>query len=394
MMPPRRDLLPAVTPLRFPAAFVVFLVHCWMYFKGANPLSFDIPQFHLAACVQFFFMLSGFILTYNYLDEFRRPTRRGVWNFYVARWARVYPVHVLTALVALPMTVRVFRSGQVADPATISGVHLLMLQAFVPVDSPAVNVFNGVSWSLSVECCFYLLFPLLIPALATGSWARRGLALAVVFAPWAGAVAALFAGYAIPVWINPYRFPPIRMVDFVAGILLGILWHHQRAKGGAPMSERRATATEVAALAGLALWAWVCIRLSSGKSWESVVNWIGVYLPPFAACLWVFARGRGAVSRIVASKTLEYLGEISFAFYMLHIPVFSLAILYGWKIGFQKWDWPAQWALVGAVTTALAVACYHLYEIPLRDRLRKRLSIKKPKPAEATAPPVPAAKAA
>jgi peptidoglycan/LPS O-acetylase OafA/YrhL len=386
-MPPRRDLLPAVTPLRFPAAFVVFLVHCWMFFKGTSPLPADVGHFHFAACVQFFFMLSGFILTYNYLDEFRSPTRRGVWNFYVARWARVYPVHVLTALAALPTTARVFRSGQIADPVTVTGVHALMLQAFVPVDSPAVNLFNGVSWSLSVECCFYLLLPLLIPALATGSRARRGLALAVVLSPWALATAAVCDGYALPVWIAPYRFPPVRMADFVAGILLGVLWHTQRAKGGAPMSSRKATFTEVAALAGLAVWAWACVRWSSGKAWEPAVSWIGLYLPPFAAVLWVFARGRGAVSRLVATKPLEYLGEISFAFYMFHIPVFQLAILYGWKVGFHKWDWPAQWLFVGAATAAVSVACYHLYEIPLRDRLRKRLSIKKPKPTPTEAVP-------
>ena len=40
-MSPRRDPLPAVTPLRFPAAFVVFVVHCWMLLKGADPLTFS-----------------------------------------------------------------------------------------------------------------------------------------------------------------------------------------------------------------------------------------------------------------------------------------------------------------------------------------------------------------
>ncbi len=391
-MQPRRDLLPAVTPLRFPAAFVVFVVHCWMLLKGANPLTFDLPHDHLAAGVQFFFLLSGFILTYNYLDEFRNPTRRSVWNFYVARWARIYPVHVLTSLAALPVTLRMMKGWSGTDPLTVTAVHGLLLQAFVPVTSPAVNAYNGASWSLSVECCFYLALPVLIPALTRGSFARRAFVLLVVLAPWMLAVAAVCGAFALPMWLHPYRFPPVRMVDFVAGVLVGIYWHHRRAHS-APGSVRRATLTEVATIASLAVWAWACYRLADGKGWLPAVSWAGVYLPPFAGCLWVFARGRGWVSRVIASRPLEYLGEISFAFYMFHIPVISTLLVYGWKFGFHKWNWPAQWGTAGALTFALAVACYHLYEIPLRDRLRRRLSIRKPK----TEPPVadvPLAKAA
>ena len=389
-MSARRDLLPAVTPLRFPAAFVVFLVHCWMLLKGANPLTFNLPHDHLSAGVQFFFLLSGFILTYNYLDEFRNPTRRAVWNFFVARWARVYPVHVLTSLAALPITLRLLNNGFISDPFTITVTHLFLVQAFVPVNSPAVNAYNGVSWSLSVECCFYLALPLLIPALTRGSAARRALVLLVVLAPWMAAVASVCGAFALPVWIHPYRFPPVRMVDFVAGVLLSIYWHHRNAKTTAPTSVRWATLTELAAVVGLAVWAWGCFRLADGKGWMPAVGWSGVYLPPFAVCLWVFARGRGRVSRAIASKPLEYLGEISFAFYMFHIPVFSVLLMHGWRIGFHKWSWPAQWTAAFATTFVLAVACYHLYEIPLRDRLRRKLSIRKPK-VEAPAGEVPLA---
>jgi peptidoglycan/LPS O-acetylase OafA/YrhL len=385
----RRDPLPAVTPLRFPAAFVVFVVHCWMLLKGADPLTFGLPQHHLAAGVQFFFLLSGFILTYNYLDEFRNPTRRAVWNFYVARWARVYPVHVLTALAALPATVLLIKGGFIGDPLTVSLTHLFLLQAFIPMNSPAVNSYNGAAWSLSVECCFYLALPLLIPALTRGSWVRRGVVLLLVLAPWMAAVASVCGAFALPAWIHPYRFPPVRMVDFVAGVLLGIYWHHRGAKMAAPVSSRRATWAEAAAIAGLAVWGVICYRVADGKAWMPAVDWIGVYLPPFAVCLWMFARGRGQVSRLIASKPLEYLGEISFSFYMFHIPVISALIIYGWRFGFHKWAWPAQWLAAFVATFALSVACYHLFEIPLRDRLRRRLSIKKPK-VEAPTVPFPA----
>jgi len=391
----RRDQLPAVTPLRFPAAFVVFVVHAWMYFKGSDRLTFTLPQHHLAAGVEFFFLLSGFILTYNYLDEFRRPTRRSIWNFYVARWARIYPVHVLTALAALPTTLALIRQGHIHDPIAVAVSHLLLVQSFVPITSSGVNAFNGVSWSLSVEFCFYLVLPLLIPALTTGSRVRRGAVLLLVLAPWLAAVASVFGAFTMPAWLNAYRLPPVRMVDFVAGILLG-LWWCKRNPGltveRGPVG--RATVAELAAIAGLGLWGWECARIMDGNPWEWTVAWTGVYLPPFAVCLWVFARGGGLVSRVLVSGPLTYLGEISYAFYMIHIPVFLAYIRYGGRIRFLSWEWKWQWAAVGVTTFVLAVACYHLYEIPLRDRLRKRLSIRKPAPQPVAVPEVPARRAA
>jgi peptidoglycan/LPS O-acetylase OafA/YrhL len=376
---PRRDPLPALTAPRFAPAFLVFLAHCWMLLKGANPLTFSFPHEHIAAGVQFFFLLSGFILTYNYLDALRAPTPRAVWNFWLARWARLYPVHVLASLAALPATIRLFQSGIVSDPFAVTLTHVFLVQSFTPVNSLAINAYNGVAWTLSIECMFYLLLPLLIPALTRGSFARRTAVVLFVLAPWLAAVASVCGAFALPEWIHPLRFPLVRMVDFVVGVVLGLYWHHRRSQVPATASVRRATLIEVAALVGLAAWALACYRITNGKTWEPAVGWSGVYLPPFAVCVWVLADGRGRVSRVLATQPMQYLGEIAYSFYMFHIPVIGALLLYGWKFGFHKWNWPAQWAAATAITFALTAACYRFYEIPLRDLIRRRFSIRKPK---------------
>jgi peptidoglycan/LPS O-acetylase OafA/YrhL len=383
-MPPQRELLPALTPLRFPAALIVFVVHAWMMFKGADPLTFTLPHFHLAAAVQFFFLLSGFILTYNYLNEFRAPTKRGVWNFYVARLARVYPVHLLALLVAVPYTVAMFvRPGVAPGSWQYVLAHLTLTNGFVPEASPGVLMFNASAWSLSTEVFLYLMFPLLVPLIAHGSFGRRAFWTVVFLAPWATVVTGLSSGYEMPWWLSPYRFPPVRMADFVFGVLLGAAWRNRTAADG---PSRFGTARELFAVGTLCVWAWVMIRLTEGSKYLWLMSWSGVYLVPFVLCLRAFARGEGLLSRVLTTKVPTYLGEISFALYMLHAPVFGILVRWGHRIGFPSWEWPVQWAFAAAITFTLAALCYHLYEIPLRDRLRKALSIKKPKPPEA--PPV------
>src|SRR5690242_12787179 len=81
--------LPALTSLRFLAALAVFLHHAGLFADGFFG-------------VTFFFVLSGFILTYNYRRTLADGGRGAVWDFYVARFARVYPLHIFALIAALP----------------------------------------------------------------------------------------------------------------------------------------------------------------------------------------------------------------------------------------------------------------------------------------------------
>ena len=65
---------------------------------------------------------------------------------------------------------------------------------------------------------------------------------------------------------------------------------------------------------------------------------------------------------------------------------------YGPRFGTRQWGFGWRWAACAGIAFVLAVACYHLYEIPLRDRLRRALSIRRPAPVP-DAPAVPEAPA-
>jgi peptidoglycan/LPS O-acetylase OafA/YrhL len=144
-MPGLRKTLDRLTVLRAFAAVAIFAFHIggdgeWR----AGKLAAD-----GYAGVAFFFILSGFILIWSTGPE----TRPSV--FYRRRFARIYPSYIVMTFVALVVPVVAY--GRSLTTAVLSFV---VLQAWVP-GSHILWGLNGVSWSLSCEAFFYLLFPLL-----------------------------------------------------------------------------------------------------------------------------------------------------------------------------------------------------------------------------------------
>lgn len=189
--------LDSLTGLRFFAAMAVVVLHVTQ--------SFSIPNLveHAAGLgytgVTFFFLLSGFVLAWSArADEKRRL-------FYGRRMARVWPAHVATTLLVIPI---IYYSGRepnwVAFPLVVALAHIL-----VP-DSSWYMAFNGVSWSLSAEAFFYACFPFLLRFASVGRRRANMLGISAAALLIAVAVAVLIAtpdtkwGYLL--YINPlYR---------------------------------------------------------------------------------------------------------------------------------------------------------------------------------------------
>jgi peptidoglycan/LPS O-acetylase OafA/YrhL len=90
--------LPPLTGLRFFAAFFIFLGHAapMMLKLTPNPqLVINVTNCFLEVGMELFFVLSGFVIHYNYADVGRRPHPQNLARFYIARFARIYPLYVL-----------------------------------------------------------------------------------------------------------------------------------------------------------------------------------------------------------------------------------------------------------------------------------------------------------
>lgn len=352
--------LNGLTGLRFFLALHVVVHHAyfntpdaWIWSVLPSALFSVMMAGHLAPSV--FFILSGFILTYTYLGEgvgnIDRPT------FWRARFARIYPVYVVSLLVAAPWF---FRNAPVDQSITGGILVALMLQAWAP---PFATAWNGPAWTLSVEAFFYLLFPFLAPRIVAMSGRRMALLGAVLIVVLIAAPLSLKATFGV----TGITMPPLRLGEFVVGVLLGEAFRRGQHARAFFERERSATITlqTVAVLAVLAAYG------SLGPDLH--VEWFGALIPVHA--LLVFSLALGAPSRHVSTwkRGLLLLGEASYALYLMHGPVWQVLGYIMTKMGLSDRTGEL-WFIMGSILLVVVVSVFVFLgvERPCRRLLRGR----------------------
>ena len=343
----RRPDIPVLTTLRFPAAFAIVLFH----FLSYTPCPSWVWE-GFGAGVSFFYVLSGFILYYNYADL---PDRRFFW---IARFARIWPVHLFCLALALGVLPFVSLDGHASWPVTLPA-NIFLLHAWLPFQGSTLS-YNGVSWSLSVEAFFYLCFPWLLAAMKA-----RGPAPLLAGSFVIGFVVVLLATIFLPTqatFVWPFN-PLTRVFEFVLG-MAACRWWMQESAGSRPVMAW--TGFECLSLAAcVALVVAIPISLHALGVNSVAASWLGAEFPvaAFAALIWIFAHQAGAISRALASRVCEWFGEISFALYMCH------QIGLRWlnpDVMTSSFDAVAFFIPYLAGSLLAAAAIFHLVETPAR----------------------------
>ena len=347
----QQDHLKPLTSLRFFAALWVILF-TWIHELNV-PIAFGlIDKGYLG--VDLFFVLSGFILSYVYLEAFGEGGFRYA-EFVNHRLARIYPLHIATLAFTLLLIAAAAIKGVELDPNAANWAalpaNLVMVHAWGLAPTAS---FNHPSWSISAEWFAYLTFPVT----ATAAWALRhrpilavGLAIALLAALYTGFEA--LAGF--PLTHATFQWGALRIVPaFLFGSSLYLAWRAGAVK-------HRAVATLGAAIASLT----VVLASSYARSDVIIVIALGLLVLSMAG----MARdGRG----ILASPIAVYLGEISFATYMIYVP---------WKwvylksvnalLGTDHAPLPFMWWLAGLLALVpLSMLAHHLIEVPARRWMR------------------------
>jgi len=373
---PAVEPLPALTSLRFLAAAYVLAFHFGGYelSRAAMPGAVFLGY----SGVTFFFLLSGFILAYNYqrVDLSERPA---LVRFLRARVARVYPVYLLALAVGLPWFVAwTLKEAPPLQTLMASSVVLapLGLHAWVPGAACALDC---PSWSVSTELFFYAVFPLLLPLVLR----RPGATALATLAAWATAVTLSILAWnryapglsliapttdAAMLLSQAIKYNPLlRLPEFVAGLLLFALWRRVR-----PPVWGLLTGAGVAAAA----------LVASVGTIPEVLTHNGL-----TALVWapVILAGAAIRSGPLTAGWFVFLGRISFALYLLHVPAYALvssldrALLAGRLAGIP-------WLVVtlAALLSLAAAAAVHLW---VEEPARRRILRPHPRRQAATAMP-------
>jgi len=361
----RKGELSGLTGVRFYAALFVYWYHViliipGMYALAGRSLFLDAAE----GGVSFFFVLSGFILTYNYADVFRdgisaASYKRFIWD----RLTKIYPVHFLALLLVLPIATL---SPQLRLDWRAVPLHLLLLQCFWPSSTPAFSSYLNVpSWSISCEWFFYLLGPVVM-FLASGN-RRRWVLVAVVMAYACGLGLFLWHGQSDEArFYFVSRFAPSRFVEFLLGVFLARVF-------------LTSSGQKLAGVSGLAQATGIGLLIAGAMSrpYAPWPLWGGLlYVPGSILLVLGLAHDRGFFVAHLSRPWLNLLGRATFSLYLIHTPLLravrGLCLYLGWEVR----SWPVFGAVVIAmfmVVQTAALLVYSGYEIPLQQRLRSWL---------------------
>ena len=315
--------------------------------------------------VGFFFLLSGFILTYSYRAAFANGLRADALRaFYAARFARIVPLHLVTMppmiLTMIYFGNPVWTGADGHTRVTQVAAQAVLLQSWF-VDRAVHFGGNGPSWSISVEAFFYALFPLLAFVLLRAfRTASPRAVLATALGVWLVHAAVLAPQHAVVDDWRFYVFPPARLADFVVGMLLGIAV----LRGDRAARPRlRGTSMELLALAAVGFSIFVSPLLPLALRFSAAL------MPAWAFAIYVFAARRGAFSRVLEHPVLVRLGEVSFAFYLIHLAVVATV---------TYWIGPSHVLFVPlafGLSLGLSFALFHTIEQPMRVRIRRAFEL-------------------
>lgn len=343
--------LDALTGIRGIAAWGVVLYHIRLSLTELlpPPVIAVFAKGYLA--VDLFFILSGFVIWYNYAARISQGGAGAARLFLWRRFARVWPLHgaILGGFVALALTMLATGRDASGYPLAELPLQLLLIQNWGFTGNLS---WNHPAWSISTEFAAYLVFPLLV---LMARWDRVPSAMLLALATLlAGAIFLLFSlnghadlGSDIP-GLGLWRC----LAGFAMGCLMCQLW--QRWNG----------ARLGGVWAGLSCAAIIAVGLALGlpeTAWVPAAFFTG---------LLALALGRGPIVRWLGGKALTYLGEISYSTYLGHYGLFIL-----FKLVFVDASLQLGWGgLAGylALVMAASVALYHGLEKPAQRWLNAR----------------------
>jgi peptidoglycan/LPS O-acetylase OafA/YrhL len=357
--------IPALTMVRFAAAFGVLLFHSARLAMPEGMLR-NIASSGYSG-VALFFILSGFILTYVYHHRPQTSLR----DFYLGRVARIYPVYVFAWLLFAVCFVREAANSGISTPyaakaaSVYGGLSLVLVQAWLP---GVAARWNWPGWSLSVETLFYALFPLFL--IYSAGLSRRAIVTWLVGAAVANVVLQWAIGATLdrPFLVgSPFQttlsdsighFPLFNLPRFIMGIALARLFI-----AGVRVESVGTWLVIVGAL--------TLATLAAGQEdshWGPIRRDM-LLAPEFAALIYLLALYQGSAAG-PWGRLGVLLGRASYALYIVQTPI---GRLYWGNLGYGEHDTIGGFLMFAVIVIAVSVAIHLWIEVPAEKVLKRWL---------------------
>jgi peptidoglycan/LPS O-acetylase OafA/YrhL len=383
-MQAKSTYITTLTPLRGIAAILVAVFHCNRFYQTFIPPGRTWLVELSWLWVDFFFILSGFIMSYAYGKHFQTSVKLRPFREYMgARFARVYPLHFITTIWAFLAAALILPAAGALDPVFAA---LFDLKAVFPclalIQSMHIGYItaplNNPSWSLSTEWWTYMIFPFFVPFFSrlkrTGKWLATlgvvGFYLVIKFIEHSS--------------LGDQGRPPNMITDFgfircLAGFLTGmLLFTFYQHRSGFHLLRR----DWFFALSFLG----VLIAMHLGINHLLIIAFF-----PFV--LIAAAYNDGLVKRILDTRPLQRLGDWSFSIYMVHFPIIFLFYIFDVRkdpgmfsdLG-KFFNRPPAYAhglmmclLILTITMIVSALAYRFIEIPARNYFNRAFKTKQPR---------------
>ncbi|MGI2032678.1 acyltransferase family protein [Rhizobium panacihumi] len=312
--------------------------------------------------VDFFFILSGFVLCFGY--EKKSRSNGYFWGFLRDRLIRLYPLHLLTLSVYVPMCIFFYMTsgGQLLEQNWIGfPINALLLQAY---GIPMSGVLNAPSWSISVELFVNVFLALIIYALS-----RSKSVLIFVFFVVFGAYAASYASFGNLGGIDQSSLIYVNagMLRGFGGIFLGVLIYHSYRAFERQVDRSPIRIALVAAIAASA-----SIVSFLGMIWAWFPDF--AYIPMFFAAILFTALWEKSAP--ISNKRLAAFfgasGALSYAVYLCHWPIITFIryqLTYAWQLPVDI-ERPSHGAVAVLLILIISAFVHYRFELPIQRALR------------------------
>ena len=407
------DKVPALTGLRFLAAFSIVIAHGTAVLMHGHERPGSVAYWCTQASdfgMALFFVLSGFVIHYNYASVVTEGRIAGIAAYLWARFARLYPLFLLTLLGYVLVSRKHFEFWA-GHPDEFRNVlqalpyFLFSVQSwfYVPIgDTTLIYAIGGstsLTWSISTEWFFYLLYPLVawlvlrsrapwLTIAVVVSWCALWIAISTslydrgpAINAWAveryGPVAEMRqphdnfpAPESFVLWLSLFS-PYLRLGEFILGSLIAQLYVQLRIWKPASLENAIGSGLFLAAAASIFAISYLEYSPDVGMNVFRKMSMNFALAPSVALLVFSAARYHNVFSRLLASRPFLVLGDASYSIYLVHYTVLMIATkLIGSAVHSELFNAMA-FILSTVAIFLISILLYRCYEAPARTWLRQ-----------------------